>query len=216
MSQQFEIPPPQLAPGQSTKPVPLSRMQPNLSDDELIRLEGALKSSTPAFVTKASDVKSVNVPTGTAPVSVFPEVKKEESVPDEEKAEEKPEIDEAELNIFWNSVLAKKPYTKTFVIKGLKVTMQTRTNDEIEKSLLYLDRFNDSLISTYEYMHAKVLAAAALLRIGDDYLGSGSLEQRIEYINSLSQVSLSLIMKCLEKFDASVTSMEDHIYSENF
>jgi len=215
MSQQFEIPPPQLKPGETTKPIPLSQMQPNLSDDELINLQSALSGTSPAFVQKASDVTSKTKATPFKEgVSVFPEAETPSSKEKEE--DKKPKIDERELDLFWNSVLGKKPYTKTYVIKGLKITLQTRTNAQVEESLLYLDKFNDSLVTTYDYMRAKCLAAAALLRIGDDYLGSGTFEQRLEYLNSLSQIGLNIVLKCLEKFDDAVVAMEEHVYSENF
>jgi hypothetical protein len=161
-----------------------------------------------------------NIPPGTTnPAAIDTTPRPLSEVGQPKKAEEDTRIqyhDEEQLNKFWNCVVNKTPYTKKFEIRGLTIILRTKTSKEIEALMLRMDKHNTSLVSTYDYLYAKSVLAISAVQIGNDMIDSGTFEQKLEYINGLSEVTLRVLIKALGIFEKEIETMEGEIYSPNF
>jgi hypothetical protein len=124
--------------------------------------------------------------------------------------------DEDQLNDFWNCILRKQPYKKEFNIKGLKIVLRTKTTKEVEELMLHMDQYNTSLVQTYDYLYSKSLLALSLVQIGEEFIDSGSFEQKLNFVDTLPDVTIRMIIKAAGVFEKEIEDMEAEIYNPNF
>jgi hypothetical protein len=137
--------------------------------------------------------------------------------------EEKPKADERikyeneeRLNEFWNCVVKKAPFKREFEVRGLKVIFRTKKSKEIENLMVHMDKHSTTLVTTYDYLYAKALLAVSLVQLGEDYIDSGTFEQKRSYLDSLPEVIVRLLTKVASEFEKDVEAMEAEIYKPNF
>ena len=127
-----------------------------------------------------------------------------------------PYKDEEQLSEFWNCIMQRKVYSQEIDIRGLKITFRTKTTREVEELLKYMDKKNTNLLSTHDYMYSKALLALTIVKYGEDFIDSGTFNEKLSYVDALPETVLRLLIKAAGKFEKEIEQMEEALYNPNF
>lgn len=129
-----------------------------------------------------------------------------------------PEIDvsDAELEKFWDCMLKKEAYTEEIKIKNLSIVFKTRSNQEINDLVMYMDKTTYALPQTTSKIQLDCALASSLVSIGEDNIDKGSLDQKLNWIAALPSPLTRVILDKLDLFDSKVLKMGELLKKGNF
>ena len=165
-----------------------------------------------------------------------PEAPNEDSV--EESAEEgitpetpdtdglpEPTYTQAELDNFWDSILANKPYMeKQYFGKGerkIEVVFKTRGSDEVNEIHDALDAMNIRYRPKFNLKYSQYLLASGLHSYNGRILPSKedlgeAMQDRLDFVKKLSETVVAALSSKLLDFERKVEAMQKEVFSEDF
>jgi len=144
------------------------------------------------------------------------EEQERKKIEDEEKYPEVGEIEDSELSAFWDCMLRKDHYVEEFELKGLKFSVSTRSSEDVKVNVDMLDTVPYAKAASISFYQMEILLASALVRYGEEELGTKTIEERIEFIRKLPAPITIILTRKMNYFDSKVFKMTDMILAGNF
>jgi len=123
----------------------------------------------------------------------------------DEKEAVKPLYSEEELLKIFDEIIFAGVYTENINVRNkLKITLKTRTAEEIEDITQQLDSTTANLISTLNEKRSLLNLHYALVSYQGQDLSFMPTDKKQAFINKLPAVIVGVMINCLQKFDSKV------------